>query len=378
MRVGQKGRRALGVLLVTGLGLTTMVGCEDRGSKGENEGERPGIERLHFSTFHFCSLGTDGHIWCAGGNQKGQLGDGTRTERLNFVKVQGLSQMSGLALGLFDTSCAWNQAGELYCWGNNERGALGRKGGGVKTRPVKVEDLPPVESVTLGAYHGCALTKEQEVYCWGENREGQAGLGNAVRQAERPRKVEGLKEVVKIEAGAEHTCALDQRGSLFCWGSNEFGQLGVGAFSIRRVTQPDRVGLVPGRAVDLTVSYNHSCATFGERRVLYCWGANQFGQLGLDDLEPRDAPTEIAEMAYVEELASGGGQVCARVEGRVYCAGEVLRPVEVARQTGEGYLFRPSAALERAEKLWSGVLAVCGPVDAQSLARRGIEHQALR
>ncbi len=364
-----------GFLVVTAL---LLASCSDNcGTPPEPVEDPPGIERIHFSTYHLCTLDEARKVWCAGGNASGQLGDGSTRERSGLVRAAGLEEMTGIAVGLFDTSCAWNDEGELYCWGNNDRHVLATDEFTNSARPVPIEDLPPIENVTLGAYHACALTKEAEVYCWGDNREGQAGLGDRVNQATTPTKVVELTDVKKVVAGAEHTCAITTGGILYCWGKNDHGQLGQGSDSLVRATSPQVVGLVPGPAVDLDLSFNHSCATFGERRRLYCWGNNDYGQLGVDDLESRNAPTEIPEIAYVDHLAAGGGQVCARVDEKVYCAGEVLRPVEVARQTGEGYLFRPSPALEDATELWSGVLAICGPLQNHSVACRGIEHRSL-
>lgn len=363
---------------IGGLGLLLLLGTLGCGGcrSSEEPAQRPGLERLHFSTFHFCGIGTDRRVWCAGGNQDGQLGDRTYQERHSLVQVYGLEEITGLAIGLFNTSCAWNEAGDLFCWGSNERYAIAQEDLRRIHQARPVTSLPPVKDVALGAYHGCALTKEQEVYCWGDNRRGQAAMGTE-REVQTPTKVESLPAIQKLVSGGTHTCALDVHGTIHCWGSNDYGQLGLGSGQ-PLATRPELVGLVRGRASDLSASNNHTCGLFGENRVLYCWGNNQYGQLGLDDLDPRDAPTEIAEMAYVDELATGGGQVCVRIEETVYCAGEVLRPVEVARETGEGYLFYPSQALMQTQELWGGVLAICGPVHDFSIACRGIEHRALQ
>ena len=108
-------------------------------------------------------------------------------------------------------------------------------------------------------------------------------------------------------------------------------------------------------------------------RQLHCWGRNQYGQFGLDDLDPRNAPAEVSEMAYVDEVATAEGQSCARIDDDVYCAGEVLRPVETARETGEGYFFQESAALEHATELWGGILAICGRAQQHAVACRGVQ-----
>ncbi len=363
---------------ITALGivfLITAVGCSDGcGEPEEADEEAPQVERLHFGTYHVCTLDDNAQIWCTGDNAAGQLGDGTTTKRSHLTEVVDLGPMTGLAVGYFDTSCAWNDEGELFCWGNHEQGVLGNADEDSSTRPVRIEDLPPIIDVTLGAYHACALTEAGTVYCWGSNRAGQLGVGTGVGPiVDEPQKLEELESIQKIRAGGEHTCALDQQGTIYCWGNNDHGQLGLG--ELPGTTTPEVLIEAPEGALDLEVSFRHSCALFGERRELYCWGNNDYGQFGLDDLESRSTPVEIPEIAYVDELAVGGGQICARIDDEVFCAGEVLRPVEVARQTGEGYFFTPSQALEHTTEMWSGVLAICGAADDRAIACRGVQHQ---
>lgn len=362
------------VLFAAALGwlATGCDGCDEAPPQ-----ERPDVERLHFGTYHFCALDEHQQVWCAGKNDLGQLGDGTTAGREEMTKVVGLDDESiaGLAVGFFDTTCAWNDDGEVFCWGNNTHGVLADDQRQFNPNPIRIDDLPPVAEVTLGAYHACALTEDAEIYCWGYNNRGQLGIGHGVGPVvTTPQPIEALEQVQQVRAGAEHTCAIDADGALFCWGFNEDGQLGIGE-DLPGTTDPTPVDQAPDDAIDLAVSFRHSCATFGERRELYCWGNNDYGQLGLDDLDRRFLPTAVAEIAYVDELAAGGGQSCARIDDRVFCAGEVLRPVEIARETGEGYFFRPSPALQQTTELWSGVLGICGPADDHAVACRGVQHQ---
>ena len=352
--------------------------CSDGCSEEEPEEEPPpGVERLHFGTYHVCTLDDRQTVWCTGSNDYGQLGDGTTTKRSDLTEVAELGPMVGLAVGFFDTTCAWNDEGELFCWGNNDHGVLADDELEYSSTPVRIDELPPVVDVSLGAFHACALTEEQRVYCWGNHSRGQLGIDIGVGPiVYTPTEVELLPAARKVRAGGEHTCAIDQEGTLYCWGHNGFGQLGLGD-DLPGTTIPRVVEGAPGNAVDLEVAFRHSCAVFGERRELYCWGTNDYGQLGLDDLERRTTPTEVPEIAYVDELAVAGGQVCVRIDRRVYCAGEVLRPVEMARQTGDGYFFTPSQSLHHTTELWSGVLAVCGRAETHAIACRGVQHQAL-
>jgi len=144
--------------------------------------------------------------------------------------------------------------------------------------------------------------------------------------------------VTQIAAGWAHTCALDNQGQIICWGANVHGQLGLGDGQGRGTAPEDfipglaPVDLGPGlMAQQLTVGGAHSCALLPEGRVK-CWGANDFGQLGLGDENARgDEPAEMGEaLPYVdlgqnnraESIAAGGQHTCALlVGGGVKCWG---------------------------------------------------------
>lgn len=357
-----------------------MVGCG--GMCGERPGDDqsdgpPGVAKLYFSTYHNCVLDDAGNIWCAGRNEKGELGDGTTRYREQLVEVQGLEEVVDFEVGIYDNNCAWNDAGDLWCWGNNAHGVLADNELEFSAEPVAIDGLPAVADVSVGAYHACALTEESTVYCWGRNIEGQLGLGEgAGDRVTTPMPVDGLEDVRQIGAGGVHTCVLTEDGEVYCWGDNDRGQLGVGLDTSFHRPDPVPISeLLPGPAKQLEVGFRHSCVLVGDDRRLFCWGANDYGQLGTDDLQQRNEPTEVPEIAHVDDLAVSGGQVCAKIDETVYCAGEVMRPVEVARETGEGYVFRRSEVLDGVTQLWSGVRAVCGAAGVDTVACEGVEHR---
>jgi alpha-tubulin suppressor-like RCC1 family protein len=96
--------------------------------------------------------------------------------------------------------------------------------------------------VDAGHWHTCALDTSGHAFCWGRNKWGELGTGAADRTKRlRPVAVErhhALAGVTleQISAGGEHTCALDTSGRAYCWGLNDFGQLGTG--DTRRRTEP--------------------------------------------------------------------------------------------------------------------------------------------
>jgi adhesin/invasin len=190
---------------------------------------------------------------CWGLNTAGQLGDGSRTQRLAPTVVAGGLTFTQIAAGVTH-ACGLTTAGTVYCWGDNENGRLGRDSATTAPPPspndtlpfaslvpVPVPGLSSVVQLAAGEAHTCARTSAGQVYCWGLNNNGQLGDGTTLnRQA--PTLValpSGVTGFTRIAAGSLHTCGLTASGALYCWGDNLLGQLGDGTNTDR--LQPVRV-----------------------------------------------------------------------------------------------------------------------------------------
>ena len=144
-------------------------------------------------------------------------------------------------------------------------------------------------AVTAGGAHSCALDQDGYAWCWGSNRHGQLGI---VRRNERvltPVAVNGSFQFRSISAGDRHTCGVDVQGRGLCWGANDSGQLGDGTRSERDA--PRFVIDAPAFA-EISAGARHSCAVDASARV-HCWGANESLQLGSEGgaaLLPRLVP----------------------------------------------------------------------------------------
>jgi alpha-tubulin suppressor-like RCC1 family protein len=129
------------------------------------------------------------------------------------------------------SSCALMIDGRVSCWGANYYGQLGDNSFGAaagKVTPVPVSGLGKVIAIAPGEFHMCALEEAGTVSCWGLNTNGQIGDGTFGDGNNRavPTRIPGLSGVVAITAGNKHTCALKADGTAFCWGANSAGQLG--------------------------------------------------------------------------------------------------------------------------------------------------------
>jgi len=185
---------------------------------------------------------------------------------------------------------------------------------GLLTPPTAWAAMP---MVSAGAYHTCAMTNAGSVFCWGYNAMGQLGNANTT-DSTTPVAVPGLGGIVAIAAGSNHTCALDSVGAVKCWGSNAYGQLGNG--NTTDSTTPVAVTGLASSVRSIAAGYGHTCAVTSAGAV-QCWGWNGLGQLGNGNITDSHTPVLVSGLttgvvsttaAYSHScaLTSGGAVKC--------------------------------------------------------------------
>lgn len=158
--------------------------------------------------------------------------------------------------------------------------------------PVIVAAVGAASLAYAGLAHSCAATRAGDVLCWGDNQHGQLGDGTRTSRVD-PRPVEGLPLAATIGAGFRHTCAFEPSSSIVrCWGANDRGQLGrpIGAPGAER--SPSTIAM-PSAVVSGAAQADHACAVDIGGDV-YCWGSNTSGQLGDGTSTDRFAPVRVA------------------------------------------------------------------------------------
>ncbi len=217
-----------------------------------------------------------------------------------------------LALGT-GHGCLVSPSGAVRCFGFRPGNEV-EVGRGVQevSAPVPTVDLgrdARVEAVAAGVDHTCAVLTGGRVKCWGRNVRGQLGLGDTVDRGMDPSAMGDALPAVnlgtstavrQVSCGFQHCCALLASGGVKCWGANDFGQLGLGDVETRGDGPEDMGDALPvldlGNTVITAVSCGgvHSCALF-TTGVAKCWGLFKWGRLGFagKDDNPGDEPGEM-------------------------------------------------------------------------------------
>ena len=277
-----------------------------------------------------CALSTSGVAYCWGANRFGQLGIGSQVPSARPAKV-GIEGVAFQSISAGDThACAVTMGGVAYCWGSNAGGKLGAGGtSGGHTVPALVGGHVAFRSVSAGFYHTCALTRDGVAWCWGRNEQGE--LGNAPRgQSSVPSRVPAAAAFRLVHAAAQfdYTCGVDASGALRCWGADCFGQLGVdslleqcGAPPMPCRTKPAPVHAT-GSFRTVSAEFSHTCALTAEGAVL-CWGDNNAGQLGSGNSGDRNSvPTAVGGAQVYRALAAGKEFTCViTAQGAAQCWG---------------------------------------------------------
>jgi len=242
-------------------------------------------------------------------------------------------------------SCLRSVDGRVACWGSNGQGELGDGTRGGSTGPswradaraIDVPDGVAFSTVTAGVATAYAIDTDGRLWAWGWNESGQLGLGAAVGvNALSPvivahplgnawERVAAVNNYVQAAAPLPHACAFS-RGELWCWGANEQGQVDPSQPSASRdpiIASPSRV---EGLFEDVALTQGATCVVREDGAGVACWGDNSHGELGTGDDAPRTGivPVTLPEGALpVAEIAAGVAGFCVRsAVDRVFCWGD--------------------------------------------------------
>jgi alpha-tubulin suppressor-like RCC1 family protein len=269
----------------------------------------PGIVQIAAGGSHSAAVAADGSVWTWGSNYYGELGYSTPrgTSSPTPRQVPGLSGVKQVAAGA-DFTVALRSNGEVWTWGGNNYGQLGD--GTYTDRNTPARNLAGYGMTQVSAGMNFALARRPgSVWAWGSNAAGTLGNGSTAADSATPLIVDRrTQNATQIVAGSLHAFAVDPDGSLWAWGGNEHGALGLGTVG-SAVRTPQKV---PGLAgvTRLAAGLDESMALRSDGTLLV-WGSEIYGLRGdgIRRFSDLPVPTPVTAVSGVTRIAMAGNTV---------------------------------------------------------------------
>jgi alpha-tubulin suppressor-like RCC1 family protein len=339
VRLPEGAVRCWGNFEFCGYGSTESIGDnETPASAGDVDIGEP-VVFLSSGGYHTCARTVSGGVRCWGHGMDGQLGnqstmpigDNETPSSVGDIDI-GSGNVIEIANGSF-FSCALFEGGAVRCWGQGANGQLGNGhtyNVGDNETPGSGGDVAiggAVVHLAAGAHHTCALLETGSVRCWGGGNDGQLGYGNTAKigDDELPYvagDVDVGGTVVQITGGDNHTCARLANGGVRCWGRGADGVLGYGNIdNIGDDEVPASVGMVDigGPAKHVEAGSVHTCAILVDGAVR-CWGEGSLGRLGygneyiIGDDETPSSAGNVDVGGVVKQIGLGRFHTCALLD----------------------------------------------------------------
>ncbi len=307
---------------------------------------------------HTCALRSDDTLHCFGHNGLGQLGIGLGGDKLVPTPVSG--SWSAVAGGEYHGCAIAASDGRMWCWGLNSLSDLGPTAGatGNEHNPIQTDTVTGYSAVELGRRHSCGLTGNTNnlicfgdrwktgndtsyadlgsgwedfgvgeshtcgisggaLSCWGYNSDGQLGNGTTSTGEKYPVPIGSATDWMEVAGGGYHTCGIRSQAGvnqLWCWGTNNFGQLGDGTTTQRLEptlvgTDTDWIAVSGNETQTCALKYDHS---------LYCWGGGYIGDGASDG---STTPVQIGSATDWQMISLGGAHACGLRGGELWCWG---------------------------------------------------------
>ena len=276
-----------------GYNLYGQLGLEDRDYRSSPEqvgslSDWSLIGLIGLGHYHNAAIKTDGSLWTWGYNNYGCLGLGDTVSRSSPEQIGSLTDWKSVSCKGYFT-LATKTDGTLWSWGDNGWYQLGYTNDTDRSSPEQVGSLTDWKSVSCGYTHGMAVKTDGTLWGWGYNTPGCLGVGDAEPYYDSPTQVGSLTDWPMVICGSYHTMVIKDNGTLWSWGSNTLGELGLGDEVDR--SSPEQVGS------DTDWSYIRGCyynsAAIKTDGTLWTWGGNEHGGLGHGDVAHRSSPTQV-------------------------------------------------------------------------------------
>jgi alpha-tubulin suppressor-like RCC1 family protein len=293
-------------LIVTFLVIVASCGADQIIAPGSSP---PSGRRLAVGETTVCALDENGKVFCWGTNSlQWEYGTDTTTLPSSSSPVAvPIPALTAIAAGVGQHMCGIAPSRQGLCWGRGQFGQLGGGALGKLGNPVTAVESGTWAQISVSRLATCAVSLNDAGYCWGSNQRG--GLGNASISTGSsiaiPAPIDNADSYRAVVPGWLHTCAIATNGLLYCWGDNTNGQLGIGTTDNQAHLEPMIVSFTE-RFESVALGSRSTCGITVDHRAL-CWGQNATGQLGDGTITSRALPTLVAGGLKFVAITLGSG-----------------------------------------------------------------------
>ena len=361
---------------------------------------RTTLKNLSFDSETGCAVGTDNLVYCWGANSNGETGNDKDSEASFIDKVKIGTSGSEIPAGSTikqvasggNHSCAIASDNLVYCWGSGNRGALGNGASNDSNVPKKVKigtsgsEIPAgstIKQVASGGALSCAIASNNQAYCWGSSYLGNdtsddSNVPKKVKIGTNGSEIPSNVTIKQISVSQMNACVIGSDDMAYCWGDNAEGSVGDGSTAVVTVPHKVVVGsldseMTSGLKFKKIISGKYHTCAIASDNLLYCWGGNSRGQLGINSVQHQTTPkkvkigidgSEIPSGSSIKDFSVGEAFACAvTTNNLIYCwgidyvSGQVGTKVPKKLETGtNGSEFTGNVELKG---IYSGGLATC-------------------
>ena len=296
-----------------------------------------------------CAINSKKRVVCWGGNDTGELGDGTNLEASSLVEVAGVDDVIEIGAGA-GHACARTEDGSVWCWGGGSDFRLGSQAEGGPHKAQRA--VEHAISIDVGDEHSCAVIVDGKVRCWGSPEDGRLGLDHLDHVTEPTIVTMDVEGATGVAVGTGKTCVRDRLGDVYCWGLptpdgdsdeahikqkvalDQVVELDAGGrqmcarnklneiYCFSNATDPTPPKEGPAKGQRLALGGHFGCAVTGE--AISCWGS--YPGEGADERYLEEPVRTFDRIIDPQEVRAGDNHMCARIEtGEIFCWGSNTR-----------------------------------------------------